>query len=827
MKKVEVLIPSVSGRQQTDNAELEEFMLRLNECCVDIGLFFVTAFREEPGGAETRNMRFSDPSIEAVKLGILMRIKQLGLPGIDIKLEDCKVWQGKTELLSLEHIEMIKSHGELQRLKAGLVSLNARFADTKAQVLRNPDDTKIHEEFYKSSRERNEMSEKIRAIEKRLYPLIEDVYTYRERGRLSDRHAESLWLMEHGLLEEADAILDLKEIKRESDSNEAVLDQAAESVDARIGELLQAALVKEALMSWQGVDDCYREAARLEERNNRPKKAMLEYAMFLRDQTRTPEGIKTAEKLLYYYKDPDNTAPEDSMGRLYCLLGNLYDVANRTAESEEMYKMSLEIWENLGGEYEPEAAGAHHSLGRLYWRHTRMTEADESYRRAIKIWLRLVARDPDRYEPLIAATYKDIAIVNRDAHRFSEAENMFSKAIEIQKRLAADAPDKYESALSGTFLSLGKMQMVLQQWSKSEDMLKAGLEISQKLYDRNPDANEHDLAAANNALGFLYMETQRFEESEKYLTAALKLRRRSAARNPETFEVYLADVTKNLGNLYYESRRYEDAESVLLEGLEIVESLVLRDPEEFLWDAGEYHHALGKLYTGMGKASEAELNLKSAIEDRKKLVSRSDSPIHDPYLADSYRYLAEFYRDMKKTTEAENACLAALRLLAKCKDANRRYDAMYSEIRELLESLYDIPDVELKGFLPASGKEDLFTPEEREVALLLTEGVARREIARRLQLTPKDVGRHISAIREKVSGVVDIDPVILTVAEKHKLTRRETEVLGYLQKDAGNDVISNELFLTDETVRIHVRNVMKKLSVEKRSDVGQWLADFE
>jgi len=323
------------------------------------------------------------------------------------------------------------------------------------------------------------------------------------------------------------------------------------------------------------------------------------------------------------------------------------------------------------------------------------------------------------------------------------------------------------------------------------------------------------------------METERFEESEIYLTAALKLRRHSAARNPETFDMYLADVTKNLGNLYYESKRYEEAESVLLEGHKIVERLILRDPEEFIWDAGECHQALGKLYTVMGKLNDAEENLKAAIEIRKKLVSQSDSLIYDPYLADSYRYLAVLYRNLKKTTEAENACRAALRLLAKCKGENQRYDAMFSEIRELLESLYDIPDVELEIFIPVSGKEDLFTLEEREVAILLTEGITKREIARKLHLTNEEVGTLVTAIREKVSGATHSDPVIVTVAEKYNLTRREVEMLRYLKENAGNDVIASELFLSDETVRTHVRNLLKKLSLKKRRDIGEWLAGQE
>jgi len=826
LKKIEVFIPRASEAPEAGNAEIEAFVLRLNECCIDLGLYFTPVYCGESGGVESRAPGFADPGAEAAKLGILMQIKHIGLPGVDIRLEDGKVWQSRTELLSLDNIGMVKGHEELQRLKAELIDADARFSEVKARVLRDPDDTDVHEAFYEASRKRNEVSGRIQKIEDKLYPLIEDVYTRRERGKLSARQAECRWLMERGLLDKADAVLNIEEIISDGCGDDAILDQAAERAQVRISELLQSALVKEALTDWQGVDACLREAVRLEERYNRPKEAMLEYAMFLRGQNRQPEGIKTAEKMLYYNNDPDNAAPDDAMGRLYCLLGSLYDDSGRTAESEAMYRSSLEIWEKPGSAREPEAAEAHHRLGNLYWRHTRMTEADESYRKALEIRRRLATRDPDRYEPLVAETYMEIAVESRDAHRYTESEEMFTKAIDIQKRLAARDPEKYEHALSLTLYNFGSMCSLLQQWSKAERMYKEALEIRQRQYDRNPSANEHSLAAANNLLGFLYMETESFEDSEKYFVAALKLRKQSAARNPETFEVYLADVTKNLGSLYYEGKRFDEAESVLLEGLEVVKRLMLRDPDEFIWDMGECHHALGKLYSATGRMDEAEKNLKSAIDIRKKLASGSDSPIYDPFLADSYRSLAELYREMKKSNEAENACRSALRLLEKCKGANSRYGAMAAEIRELLESLYDIPDADSTGLMSASGKEILFTSVERSAALMLIEGETPRDISRRLHLSAAEVGKLIENIRDKVSRQSDGDAVVAAATAAFGLTRRETEMLRFLRSGLSNEAIAEELFLSEETVRIHVRNLMKKLRVENRTEVAEWTVDM-
>ena len=37
------------------------------------------------------------------------------------------------------------------------------------------------------------------------------------------------------------------------------------------------------------------------------------------------------------------------------------------------------------------------------------------------------------------------------------------------------------------------------------------------------------------------------------------------------------------------------------------------------------------------------------------------------------------------------------------------------------------------------------------------------------------------------------------------------------------EMIANELYISEETVRVHVRNLLKKLGIEKRTDLSEWL----
>jgi DNA-binding NarL/FixJ family response regulator len=54
---------------------------------------------------------------------------------------------------------------------------------------------------------------------------------------------------------------------------------------------------------------------------------------------------------------------------------------------------------------------------------------------------------------------------------------------------------------------------------------------------------------------------------------------------------------------------------------------------------------------------------------------------------------------------------------------------------------------------------------------------------------------------------------------KQKLTRREVEILGLICSGLNNRQISKELFISDQTVGVHKKNIMKKLSVNTTHDL--------
>ena len=94
-------------------------------------------------------------------------------------------------------------------------------------------------------------------------------------------------------------------------------------------------------------------------------------------------------------------------------------------------------------------------------------------------------------------------------------------------------------------------------------------------------------------------------------------------------------------------------------------------------------------------------------------------------------------------------------------------------------------------------------------------------------MSAADIERCIKSIREKVVSITDSDPVFAAVVHEYNLTRREADMLRYLRHNAGNDEIATELFLSTETIKVHVRNLLKKLSIENRIDVAKWLDEYE
>ena len=122
--------------------------------------------------------------------------------------------------------------------------------------------------------------------------------------------------------------------------------------------------------------------------------------------------------------------------------------------------------------------------------------------------------------------------------------------------------------------------------------------------------------------------------------------------------------------------------------------------------------------------------------------------------------------------------------------------------------------------------EELFTPEERDIALLLIEGKMRSEITRSLHLTADEANKRMGAIRTKINQMGDSDPLIAAAIAEYKLTPRETDMLRCFRRGMTNVEIAAELFLSEETIKTHVRTLLNKLNINTRKDLPSWEETF-
>jgi DNA-binding NarL/FixJ family response regulator len=80
----------------------------------------------------------------------------------------------------------------------------------------------------------------------------------------------------------------------------------------------------------------------------------------------------------------------------------------------------------------------------------------------------------------------------------------------------------------------------------------------------------------------------------------------------------------------------------------------------------------------------------------------------------------------------------------------------------------------------------------------------------------------LAGIREVHAGKKFIPPQIVSTLAQHlgeaALTRREIEVLQALAGGGGNRDIAESLFISEETVKVHVKHIMEKLGAADRTE---------
>ena len=118
-------------------------------------------------------------------------------------------------------------------------------------------------------------------------------------------------------------------------------------------------------------------------------------------------------------------------------------------------------------------------------------------------------------------------------------------------------------------------------------------------------------------------------------------------------------------------------------------------------------------------------------------------------------------------------------------------------------------------------------PEARVVMLTTFEGDVEMQRAlaagaRGYLLKTMPPGELVDAIRQVHAGRKRIPPVVAAQLAEHlsdeALTPREVEVLRHIADGNRNKDIAERLFISEETVKVHVKHVMEKLGASDRTE---------
>ena len=628
-------------------------------------------------GNELRHYYNNYNSIDTLKLGILMQIKVMRLDASQITISDNgMICLNGQPVADTNKIPMFEFNERLNELKSRYDELTKEWGRLRTLRMDDPNNEELYFEFSRVATERDDTKKALREFEDLLLKTSEELAA--KKGEMSPRQAEACRLLEMGdrkgaleILPRDELLYDTRRNRRFVGNTTAPLETNVEEIATRITALkmgdLSGDTVAEIMMFYEEIYDIF-----CDPRNVGWSK-LYDYASFLEDQNDYTKAIKVAEKLNWYYSAPGRKVDEYDLGRLYNLLGMLYQAQNRSEEAEEYYLAAIEIMKRLveknADTYESDLARSYNNVGAFYDDQNQPDKVEKYYLAAIEIYERLVKENAAAYEPELAGSYNNAGVFYDDQDQPEKAEKYYLAAIEIQKRLVKKNADAYEPALAASYNNAGNFYSDQGQSDKAEKYYLAAIEIRERLVEKNADAYEPDLAGSYNNVGNFYYKQNQPIKAEKYYLAAIEIRERLVKKNADAYEPDLAGSYNNAGVFYDDQNQPEKAEKYYLAAIGIYERLVEKNAGAYEPDLAMSYNNTGIFYAVHGQPEKAERYLLAAIEIRERLVKKN-AAAYEPDLADSYNNAGIFYKKQGQSDKAEKYFLAAMEIYKRLVEKN-------------------------------------------------------------------------------------------------------------------------------------------------------------
>ena len=619
-------------------------------------------------GNELRHYYNNYNSIDTLKLGILMQIKVMRLDASQITIsDDGMICLNGQPVADTSKIPMFEFNDRLNELKSRYDELTKEWGRLRTLRMDDPNNEELYFEFSRVATERDDTKKALREFEDLLLKTSEELAA--KKGEMSPRQAEAYRLLEMGDVDGACEILPLDELFDDISHNERLADNAIDRLETNVDELA----TRITALNMKGLNnDTVAEIRRIYEKiyglcdtRNIGWSKLYDYASFLEDQNDYTNAIEVAEKLNWYYSDPDNKADEYDLGSLYNLLGLLYEAQNKPDKAEKYHLAAIEITKRLveknADAYEPDLAASYNNAGVFCYKQNLSEKAEKYLLAAIEIYKRLVKENADAYEPDLAMSYNNAGVFYKDHGQSDKAEKYCLAAIEIYERLVEKNADAYEPDLAMSYNSAGVFYHEQGQPDKAEKYYLAAIEIRERLVEKNADAYEPDLAMSYNNAGAFYDDQNQPDKAEKYYLAAMEIYKRLVEKNADAYEPYLAGSYNGAGNFYKKQGQSQKAEKYYLAAIKIRERLVEKNAAAYEPDLAVSYNNAGVFYKNQGQPDKAEKYILAAIEIRERLVKKN-AAAYEPDLAASYNNAGIFYKDQGQPQKAEKYYLDAIEI---------------------------------------------------------------------------------------------------------------------------------------------------------------------
>ena len=620
-------------------------------------------------GNELKHYYNNYNSIDTLKLGILMQIKVMRLDASQITIsDDGKICLNGQPVADTSKIPMFEFNERLNELKSRYDELTKEWGRLRTLRMDDPNNEELYFEFSRVATERDDTKKALREFEDLLLKTSEELAA--KKGEMSPRQAEAYRLLEMGDVDGACEILPLDELLEDIRRNRRFAKNATDPLETNVEELA----TRITALNMKGLNnDTVAEIRRIYEEiydtfcdtRNIGWSKLHDYASFLEDQNDYTKAIKVAEKLNWYYSDPDNKADEYDSGRLYNLLGMLYEAQNRSEEAEEYYLAAIEIMKRLveknAAAYEPALATSYNNAGVFYGNQGQPEKAEKYYLAAIEIKERLVEKNAAAYGPYLAMSYNNAGAFYYKQNQPDKAEKYYLAAIEIRERLVKKNAEAFEPALAGIYNNAGALYSDHGQSDKAEKYYLAAIEIYERLVKKNADAYEPDLAMSYNNAGAFYYKQNQPEKTEKYYLDTIEIGERLVKKNADAYEPALAGSYNNAGLFYSNHGQSDKAEKYYLAAIEIYERLVKKNADAYEPDLAGIYNGAGVFYAVHDQPSKAEKYFIGAVEIRGRLVKKNANA-YESDLAGSYNDTGVFYYEQGRLEKSEKYILAAIEI---------------------------------------------------------------------------------------------------------------------------------------------------------------------